>query len=85
MPGRARFFDWHAQTSPKKRAALPCIHGDATYLPFRDASCDFASNQFAFHHVVDKTKMLCDVYRIANPDAPIADTFCMLSIVADKT
>lgn len=47
-----------------KMAALPWIHGDATDLPFRDAAFDYASNQFAFHHVIDKAQMLREVFRL---------------------
>ena len=51
----------------EKRAPIALVQGDAAALPFAPASFDFASCQFAFHHVADKTGMLGEVFRVLRP------------------
>lgn len=49
------------------RARDPRIHwlrGDATALPFPDASFDYVSNQFALHHIDRKREFLGEVARV---------------------
>jgi SAM-dependent methyltransferase len=40
------------------------VQGDGARLPFVDASFDYVSNQFSFHHVRDKASMLHEVFRV---------------------
>ena len=43
------------------------VQGDGARLPFADASFDYVTNQFSFHHVQDKASMLRDVFRVLRP------------------
>ena len=51
----------------KKSRDIRWIHGDGAALPFRDASFDFVTSQFSFHHVQDKPAMIAGVFRVLRP------------------
>ena len=48
----------------RKAADIAWVHGDSTALPFRTASFDFASCQYALHHFRDKRAMLREAFRV---------------------
>lgn len=43
------------------------LQGDNTNLPFRNNSFDYITNQFSYHHVQDKLRLITETYRILNP------------------
>ena len=51
----------------EKTQAISWVQADGVQPPFADASFDFITNQFAFHHVQDKTTMIRAVYRLLKP------------------
>jgi ubiquinone/menaquinone biosynthesis C-methylase UbiE len=49
----------------KKRCeAINWIQGEISNPPFPDESFDYITNQFSYHHVQNKTRMLAETYRI---------------------
>jgi SAM-dependent methyltransferase len=52
------------------------VRGDASRLPFRSASFDYATNQFSYHHISDKAGFVREVVRVLRPGA----RFVMLNI-----
>ena len=51
----------------KKRRDIDWLQADGARLPLANASFDFISHQFAFHHIQDKASMLAEVYRVLRP------------------
>ncbi len=47
-----------------KNEVVQWIRGDNGFAPFTDASFDYVSNQFSFHHVLTQAEMLRGVYRV---------------------
>ena len=43
------------------------IQGDNTNLPFRITSFDYITNQFSYHHVYQKDRLITETYRILKP------------------
>lgn len=66
MVGLDRFRGMLKQARPKA-GDIYWMQGDGARLPLRDASFDFISNQFSFHHVQDKPDMIREVHRILKP------------------
>jgi SAM-dependent methyltransferase len=52
------------QQAQAKTGDIEWVQADGGALPFRPASFDFVTCQFAFHHVPDKTRMLCAVFQV---------------------
>jgi ubiquinone/menaquinone biosynthesis C-methylase UbiE len=48
------------------------VRGDAARLPFATASVDYASNQFSYHHVTDKSAFIRGVFRVLKPGGRFA-------------
>ncbi|HEX2036147.1 MAG TPA: methyltransferase domain-containing protein [Chloroflexota bacterium] len=46
---------------------LAWVQGDGAALPFRGESFDFATNQFAYAHVTDKSSLARELYRVLRP------------------
>lgn len=44
------------------------IQGDSADPPFADNSFDYITNQFSYHHVRDKNRMMMSVFRILKPN-----------------
>ena len=51
----------------KKARDIRWIQGDGAAMPFREASFDFVTSQFSFHHVQNKPSMIADVFRVLRP------------------
>jgi ubiquinone/menaquinone biosynthesis C-methylase UbiE len=50
-----------------KMAELNWIQANSQQPPFAAASFDYISNQFSFHHVLDKRSMFQSIYRLLRP------------------
>ncbi|MBI2921881.1 MAG: methyltransferase domain-containing protein [Planctomycetes bacterium] len=50
-----------------KSRDIAWIRGDGADLPFHSATFDFAINQFSFHHVMRKRRMLGEIRRVLRP------------------
>jgi ubiquinone/menaquinone biosynthesis C-methylase UbiE len=44
------------------------IQGDSTAPPFTHHSFDYITNQFSYHHVQDKIRMLTSIFQILKPN-----------------
>lgn len=66
MVGLDRSAGMLAQARPKA-PEIAWIQADATRLPFKEASFDYISNQFAYHHVPDKAALVAQVWRMLRP------------------
>lgn len=44
------------------------LQGDSANPPFDDCSFDYITNQFAYHHVQEKNKMITSIFRILKPE-----------------
>jgi len=51
----------------KRCAGIHWVQGDNTSPPFANDSFDYITNQFSYHHVQDKNKMLTATFRILKP------------------
>jgi SAM-dependent methyltransferase len=58
----------------KRCADVNWVQGDNTDPPFTDGSFDYITNQFSYHHVRTKSKMIAEVYRILKPGGRFAIT-----------
>jgi len=47
--------------------AIPWIQGDSTNPPFGDNRFDYITNQFSYHHVQNKSRLIAETYRILKP------------------
>lgn len=52
----------------KKSRDIRWLQGDGARLPFKEASFDFITSQYSFHHVQDKPAVVAEVFRILRPD-----------------
>jgi SAM-dependent methyltransferase len=43
------------------------VQGDSARLPLKDASFDYITNQFSYHHVLDKPRMIAEIGRVLRP------------------
>ena len=43
------------------------VQGNSTRPPFKDASFDYITNQFSYHHVPDKPRMIAEISRVLSP------------------
>lgn len=50
-----------------KSREIHLVHASGVALPFADASFDFISHQFAFHHIPDKPALLREARRVLAP------------------
>ncbi len=60
-------LDLHAGMLALAQACGPGItwvQGEASRLPFRSATFDYATNQFSYHHVQDKLALVNEVFRV---------------------
>jgi ubiquinone/menaquinone biosynthesis C-methylase UbiE len=64
--GVDRFLGMLRQAQPKSRA-IRWVQADGGMLPLRDASVDFVTSQYMFHHVQAKGAMLAEVFRLLRP------------------
>jgi SAM-dependent methyltransferase len=71
MVGLDRSAGMLAQARPKA-PEIAWVQGDATRLPFKEASFDYISNQFSYHHVPDKAALVAQVWRVLRPDGRFA-------------
>jgi len=60
-----------------KGGEIEWLQGDAAKLPFSDATFDYVSCQFCFHHFADKASVLSEVERVLRPGG----RFVMLNMV----
>ncbi len=51
----------------RRSDAMGWIQGDNANSPFAEASFDYITNQFSYHHVRDKRKLFAEAYRILKP------------------
>ena len=51
----------------KRENKIIWIRGDKTNLPFRNTRFDYVTNQFSYHHVQDKFRLIVETYRILKP------------------
>ncbi len=47
--------------------AVVWVQGNSTRPPFKDASFDYITNQFSYHHVPDKPRMIAEIGRVLSP------------------
>lgn len=47
-----------------RRSDIDWIQGDNTAPPFVDSSFDYITNQFSYHHVRNKSRMIAETFRI---------------------
>lgn len=52
------------EVARSKNTAITWMEANLTALPFADESFDYVTCQYAFHHVVDKTKGIAEIFRI---------------------
>jgi SAM-dependent methyltransferase len=50
------------------------VQGDSVCPPFADASFDYITNQFSYHHIPDKTRLVSETYRLLKPGGRFAIT-----------
>jgi ubiquinone/menaquinone biosynthesis C-methylase UbiE len=50
------------------------IQADSTGPPFADNSFDYITNQFSYHHVQDKNRMITSIFRILKPGGRLVIT-----------
>lgn len=50
------------------------VQGDSMRPPFPDASFDYITNQFSYHHIPDKIRLLSETYRLLKPGGRFAIT-----------
>ena len=43
------------------------IQGDSANLPFANCAFDYITNQFSYHHVQDKNRMISSIFRVLKP------------------
>ncbi len=55
-------------------AAVAWVHGSNTRPPFKDASFDYITNQFSYHHVPDKPRLIAEIGRVLSPGGRFALT-----------
>ncbi len=55
-------------------AALDWVQGDSMCAPFADSSFDYISNQFSYHHIPDKIRLISETYRLLKPGGRFAIT-----------
>jgi SAM-dependent methyltransferase len=48
----------------RRCSAVAWVQGNSAWLPFKDASFDYVTNQFSYHHVPDKPRMLVEIGRV---------------------
>ncbi len=58
----------------KRCAAVDWVQGDSMRPPFADASFDYITNQFSYHHIPDKIQMISETYRLLKPGGRFAVT-----------
>jgi len=51
----------------KRCKAITWIQGDSTNPPFGDNRFDYITNQFSYHHVQSKPRLVAETYRILKP------------------
>lgn len=51
----------------KRCTEIDWIQGDSSNPPFADHAFDYITNQFSYHHVRSKTRMIAETYRILKP------------------
>lgn len=51
----------------KRCTKINWIQGDSATPPFADRAFDYITNQFSYHHVNSKTRMIAETYRILKP------------------
>jgi SAM-dependent methyltransferase len=48
----------------RRCTAVAWVQGNSARLPFKDASFDYITNQFSYHHVPDKPRMIVEIGRV---------------------
>ncbi len=51
----------------KRCAPVDWVQGDSSCTPFAQASFDYITNQFSYHHVPDKSRVISEACRILKP------------------
>ena len=51
----------------KRGAGIHWVQGDSANPPFASGSFDYITNQFSYHHIQDKKRMLSEIFRILKP------------------
>jgi len=51
----------------KRCKAITWIQGDSTHPPFGNNRFDYITNQFSYHHVQNKRRLIAETYRILKP------------------
>jgi ubiquinone/menaquinone biosynthesis C-methylase UbiE len=58
------FSDDMLSIAKKKTTGATLVKGDAHCLPFQSETFDFVKINFAFHHFLDKQKVVAEIYRV---------------------
>ncbi len=67
-------FHGMLEQAQRRCAAIDWVQGDGAILPFPDASFDYITNQFSYHHVPDKAGLFSEIYRILKPGGRLVIT-----------
>ncbi len=62
---------WQAS---KRGATLDWVQGDSMCAPFANSSFDYITNQFSYHHIPDKIRLISETYRLLKPGGRFAIT-----------
>ncbi len=58
----------------QRSGVMSWIQGDNSRTPFAEGSFDYITNQFSYHHVLDKRKLFAEAYRILKAGGRLALT-----------
>jgi ubiquinone/menaquinone biosynthesis C-methylase UbiE len=68
MIGLDLFYGMFEQARGRCRD-ITWVQGDSSNPPFANDSFDYITNQFSYHHVQDKNRMISSIFRILRPSA----------------
>jgi SAM-dependent methyltransferase len=60
-------FQEMLRQAQKRCTSIAWVQGNSARPPFNDNSFDYITNQFSYHHVLDKPGMILETYRILKP------------------
>ncbi len=67
-------FQGMLRQAQRRSGAVTWVQGDNCNAPFAEASFDYITNQFSYHHVMDKERLLAEAYRILKPGGRVCIT-----------
>lgn len=61
-------FHGMLEQARRRSKDIQWIQGDSTAPPFTNSSFDYVTNQFSYHHVQDKSKMIAAIFQMLKPN-----------------